>query len=97
MGAVSCGANGETCCGGAACNSGLTCTGGAQAFEHQAFMRGVLIDEHEAIGGFGDDVGVGDLASRDTEGVGLRLSRDRRGFFGAALGSGEGLRGITNK
>ena len=39
--------------------------GRAQAFEHQALVRGVLVDDHQAVGRFGDDVGLRDLAARD--------------------------------
>ena len=51
---------------------------GAHPFEHQPLVRGMLVDDHQAVLGFGDDIGRGDLPARDAE----REARDRldRGF-----------------
>jgi len=53
----------------------LPCPGGAQAFEHEAFVRGVLIDQHEPIGSLGNDISVRHLPARNAEGVLVRLLR----------------------
>ena len=47
----------------------------AHPFEHEPLVRGVLIDDHQPILGFGDDIGRGDLAARNPE----REGRNRRG------------------
>ena len=41
-------------------------------------MGGMLVDEDEAVLGLGDDIGGGDLAAGDAEGVGVGLG-DWRG------------------
>ena len=64
---------------------------GAQPFEHQALVRGVLVDDHQPVGGLGDDIGLRDLAARDAERI-VRLGRDRLGRLGAALRGGHDLR-----
>src|SRR6476661_7810657 len=39
----------------------------AHPFENKALVGGVLVDDDETVLGLGDDVGRGDLASRDSE------------------------------
>jgi len=40
---------------------------GDQLFVEDAFVRGVLIDEIQAAGAFGDQIGGGDLADGDSD------------------------------
>ena len=40
-------------------------------------MRGVLVDQDEAVLGFGDDIGLGDLAAGDAEGEAAGFGRRR--------------------
>ena len=56
---------------------------GAHALEHQPLVRGVLVDDDQAVLGLGDDIGRRDLAAGDAE----REARDRLdGGFGACGG-----------
>ena len=49
------------------------CAGGLEPFQHEPFMRGVLIDDDQAVLGLGHDIGVGDLPARDAQRmIGLR-------------------------
>jgi hypothetical protein len=50
----------------------------AQAFEDEALVRGMLVDDDEAIARLGDDVGFRDLPARDTQ-------RVLRGFRAGSL------------
>ena len=55
---------------------------GPHAFEDQPLVRGMLVDDHQPVLGFGDDVGRGDLPARNAE----RIVRNRRGGrLGACL------------
>ena len=51
-------------------------SGGTESFEHKAFVRGVLVYNDQSVFSLGDNIGVGDLATRDPE----RIVCD--GFFG---------------
>ena len=57
--------------------------GGAHPLEHQPLVGGVLVDDHQPVLGFGDDIGGGDLPARDAERIG-RHRLDRR--LGAGCG-----------
>ena len=59
--------------------------GGAHPFEHEPFVRGMLVDDDQAVLGLGDDIGLCDLAAGDAERVG---GDGRGGGFGAG-GGGE--------
>jgi hypothetical protein len=59
-------------------------------------MRGVLVHDDEAVLGFGDDIGGGDLPPGDAEGEGGGLGWRFRGRFGAGLG-GEVMGTITDR
>ena len=48
-------------------------------------MRGVLIDKDQAVGAFGDYIGLGDLSARDAERVIGRFRRGRVCGLGARL------------
>ena len=50
----------------------------AQLFEHEALVRGVLIDDDQPVVGLGNNIGARDLAARDAERVDVTL-RHRRG------------------
>ena len=54
---------------------------GAHPFEHQPFMRGMLVDEHQPVLRLGDDIGLGDLPARDAERMRRGLRRRRPGRF----------------
>ena len=41
----------------------------AHSLEHEPLMRGMLVDDHQTILGFSDDIGRRHLPSRDTEGI----------------------------
>jgi hypothetical protein len=75
----------------------LTRPGGAQALEREALVRGVLVDDDQAVGGLGDDVSVGDLAAGDAERLIGGYVGQRFGHVGAALGSGEEGGGFTHQ
>ena len=64
----------------------IACPGRAQPFEHQPFVRCVLVDDHQAVLGLGDDVGLRDLPARDAERVGDGIRNSCVGDFGAARG-----------
>ncbi len=57
------------------------------AFEHEALVRRMLVDEDQPILRFGNDIGVGDLPPGDAEGEAVRF----RGRCGSGFGAG--LRG----
>ena len=47
----------------------------AHPLEHQPLVRGMLVDEHQAVLGLGDDIGARDLPARDAEREVDRLGR----------------------
>ena len=57
----------------------------AHPFEHEPFVRGVLIDEDQPVWALGDDIGFRDLAAGDAEREVDRLGRGCVGGFGARL------------
>jgi hypothetical protein len=52
----------------------------AHPFEDEALVRGVLVDQDEAVLGLGDDIGLGDLPARDAEREVDRLGTGRGGL-----------------